>query len=722
LSIYRPGHGRLRNGAPGAQYIPGQFGPADQGGGPGSIWRIDGLSGQISLFANVAYNGIQNTPASLGALAFDGGSQQLFVSDRATGLIHRFALDGTDRGVFDHGIQGRPVAGLPAAPFNPATLANIQTPGFDAKNSRTWGYAPAARRIFALAMHSGRLYYSVAAGEQIWSVGIGATRGEFLADARFETAIPVLHAGAEISQIAFDSLGRMYAAERGAPSGAQDFLAVADAGQNRVLRFQPKQPGDPTPGFWSAPADEYAIGLLPPYQNADGGVGLTCGPTMWSSGERLLEPGDARPGMFAYIDGLQGNSSDLVRPANAPPLQSSFVNYYDHQADPESRGHMGSIAPLNVCHGSTPPPPASGCPEGTFAVDGGCFLERVCPQATIWRNGYCVYPHCSDGFVSIRGECRQPPLHCRRDEVYFNDRCVPIGCPPRLERATNGYCRCPRDLVYRDGQCVPPPCPPDQHRNSDGRCVPNCPSGETAAPNCPCPPDQHRNSDGRCVPNCPPGETAAPNCPCPPDQHRNSDGRCVPNCPPGISAVANCPKPCPDGEKRNADGRCYKPQVHCAQNQVLRDGRCVTIVHRTPRCARGERFDGRRCVSLTRTGVTIVTPPTRVITRGCGRGEIYRDGRCVSVGGSNGSGRLGCDRAVFDRLGHCPTGNEGTTNGSGHTILRPIHKFEDNGRGRNDTGGSGSDAHGVKGTNDKRGELRPIHPLVNSHSESGNGD
>ena len=202
LAISRPGHGRLRNGAPGAQYTPGQFGPPDQGGGPGSIWRIDGRTGQASLFANVSFNGIQNTPASLGALAFDANTQQLFVSDRAMGLIHRFAMDGTDRGTFDHGVQGRGAAHIQTVPFDPATLANIENAHFDAQDPRSWGFAPPMRRVFALAMHNGRLFYSVMAGSQIWSVGI-AGNGAFVDDARIETTISGLNSGVEISQIAF---------------------------------------------------------------------------------------------------------------------------------------------------------------------------------------------------------------------------------------------------------------------------------------------------------------------------------------------------------------------------------------------------------------------------------------------------------------------------------------------------------------------------------------
>ena len=46
ISIYVPDQSgvikRIHTGAADAQFLPGQFGPPDQGGGPGSIWRIDG--------------------------------------------------------------------------------------------------------------------------------------------------------------------------------------------------------------------------------------------------------------------------------------------------------------------------------------------------------------------------------------------------------------------------------------------------------------------------------------------------------------------------------------------------------------------------------------------------------------------------------------------------------------------------------------------------------
>src|SRR6516165_5934336 len=52
------GPDRATEGAPGATFMPGLFGPPP--GGPGSIWKIDRLTGVVSLFANVTFNGADN--------------------------------------------------------------------------------------------------------------------------------------------------------------------------------------------------------------------------------------------------------------------------------------------------------------------------------------------------------------------------------------------------------------------------------------------------------------------------------------------------------------------------------------------------------------------------------------------------------------------------------------------------------------------------------------
>src|SRR6202011_537350 len=278
LSLYVPDQSgvikRIHAGASGAQFLPGQFGPPDQGGGPGSIWRINGVTGEVTLFSTIdsAAQGV----ASLGGLASDPLTQQIFVAERGTGLIHRLSLDGADRGTFDHGGDGRTGAGLAAFPQGQVPVVDIGNPAFDTANPSTWGYAAPARRVFGLAVWKDRLYYAVAEGPQVWSIGIGQD-GAFTSDVRLEADVPALQDGVEITSITFDGLGNMYLAERGAVTGDYQLTNLASEGASRVLRFVPKPAGDTGPGQWRQQPDQYAIGLPQPYNNANGGVALGYG-------------------------------------------------------------------------------------------------------------------------------------------------------------------------------------------------------------------------------------------------------------------------------------------------------------------------------------------------------------------------------------------------------------------------------------------------------------
>ena len=109
---------RVKKGGKKAQWMKGMWGTTDANdpsgaiGGPGTIWKIDGKTGDISFFANVTLNNLQNAGAGLGNIAFDAAHQQLFVSDLSTGMIHRFDLAGQELEIYDHGTTGRSAAQL----------------------------------------------------------------------------------------------------------------------------------------------------------------------------------------------------------------------------------------------------------------------------------------------------------------------------------------------------------------------------------------------------------------------------------------------------------------------------------------------------------------------------------------------------------------------------------------------------------------------------------
>ena len=443
---------RSRRGAPNAAFMPGLFGPITLDGGPGSIWKINGSTGAVTLFANVMLGGVPNSGPALGALAFDPASRQMFVADRDTGVIHRFTLDGTERGRFDHGTQALPVAGLPPIGFDPRKRLNIESPAFDSGNPATWAYAPPARRVYGMAVSGGRLYYAVAAGLRIWSVSI-LPDGSFGPDARGEVSVPRgALPNSEVSEILFDDNGDMLVAERGAPTGAYDYKALAESPENRMLRFRPKTPDDPpSRDLWFPVPKEYAIGFAPTLRNDNGGIAIgysydpagninraVCGGTLWSTGEQLRNARDRaiiqrlQAGGPLIVDGLQGNSTRLLRPLNEPPFETYFIDYDDRFDDAQTRGTMGDVVIWRTCgQAMLLPivPVAVMCPPGLFDIDGICQFPQACPSGTEFSNGCCTYRGCPASYVRINGRCVPPPMNCKSEETYANGRCEAPKCP-----------------------------------------------------------------------------------------------------------------------------------------------------------------------------------------------------------------------------------------------------------------------------------------------------
>jgi hypothetical protein len=620
LSIYTPDESgtlkRIAEGAPGAQFVPGQFGPPDQGGGPGSIWRVDGVTGAVTLLTTV--DGGAGSVAALGGLAFDPATSQIFAAERGTGIIYRIGLDGTINGTYDHGTEGRPSAGLPPIAMTPTAPVNIEDPSFDTGNPTTWGIAAPARRIFGLGVYNRRLYYAVAQGPQIWSAAIQPSGS--ISNARLEVDVPSLADGVEIAQIAFDGAGRMYLGERGATTGDYALTQLANEAQSRTLRFVPKPPGDPSPGLWRLAPDVYSVGLPPNYANANGGVALNygydqngninlkaCGATVWSTGERLLDPGDGSTG-FTPVEGLQGNSTTLFQPQNTPPTQSWFVDYDDQPGDVSLRGYLGSIATIQ-CAGAPPPPPPPICPPNTRLQNGVCI--PFCPPGTNLRNGQCQPPPCAKPTVrQSNGQCGCP----NPNDVLTRDgkRCEPPRCPPPTVRYQNGVCGCPNpnQILSRDGlRCVPPPCDLRANDIYNGQCVPKCPQGQ-----------QHTGQNGDCKPKCPNG--IGPGCLpppvfCNPQTHEFYNNQCVEKCRPPRT--------------RQADGSCgikiigpIFPFCDTSTHELV-GGNCV-VKCKSP----SVRLPNGKCsLVLQPIGPILVNPPLHVLPLICQADEEPYKGACV---------------------------------------------------------------------------------------------
>jgi len=348
---------RLKKGQPDARWMAGQFG-TDKGGGPGSIYRIDGRTGAVSLFATIP----GTSGAGLGAIVFDRTTRQFLVSDLDNGLIHRLDANGAVMDSFDHGTAGRTATGLdPIA--DDGRQIDIKSSAFDVEEPDTWGFTQPERRVSGMAILLGRLYYAVA--DEIWSIGIGAD-GRLAGDARLEVQVANAPIDSAITKIAFDGEGRMYLAQRGAQRGSYDYSVFAEPLRSSVLRYQ-RDPASPSD--WAPMAEQYAIGLPPDFRNGSGGVALgyghdesgsirrgACNRTLWSTGDNLRNSpsyasqlNDEGP---LDVHGLQGNDVSLVRPKNEPPLNSYFVDYDGQFGDSEKAGHVGDVEIWQPCHSS----------------------------------------------------------------------------------------------------------------------------------------------------------------------------------------------------------------------------------------------------------------------------------------------------------------------------------------------------------------------------------
>ena len=403
------GMNRLLTGAPNASWMPGQF-ALDKGGTPGAIYRIDGSTGQIDLLTNVKLNGKDNDGAGLGNITYDGRTQQLFVSDLETGMIHRIGLDGQDLGTFDHGDAGRGANELDKVPFDDTKRVSITTPQFNTEDPATWGYADARRRVFGLGVKDDRLYYSVAEGPSVWSVSIDE-QGNFGPDPRIEIDIENAVPGTEITDILFDNQGRMYLSQRGPSTASYDYQSFAAPDHAQVLRYT----FDAQQGRWTETPEEYAIGLKPEHQSALGGIALNygydkfgkanfgaCKQTLWSTGEHLREGEDvvrASTGGAQIVHGLQGNYISRVRPANVPPFETWFTDYDGSFDDAEAFGQVGDVAIYSPCDPA--PPQQEAAPLLPPVDDPALVLDKRCFASAIGGKARCTITVRNVGNVPI---------------------------------------------------------------------------------------------------------------------------------------------------------------------------------------------------------------------------------------------------------------------------------------------------------------------------------
>ncbi|WP_156174523.1 hypothetical protein [Hoeflea sp. IMCC20628] len=431
---------RTTIGVPGADWMEGMWGKADETdttpsqGGPGSIWKVDGKSGKVTLFANILHNGENNSGVGLGNITYVPQFGQLFVTDLSTGLIHRLDMDGVEIETFDHGVTGRASIEKSPLPFDPSNAPDFDSADFDPEDSETWGFADEDRRIYALAFNKGRLYYSVVGESQIWSVGFDEETGEFLDSAQWELDVPKKPKKLPVTDMLFTRSGAMVLAQRGDVTSTYDYANFADHGKSRLLRYWLEKPEDDpdTPSRWIAEPEEYSVGFNGQERSTNGGVALnygydkqgyldtgSCEASLWTTGENLRDNNELEDtlllGGALVIDGLQGMP---IRPVkqyekfnNSPPWVSYMFDndqFNTDLVDEDERptpysdinttGWIGDVEILRTgCDGDAVAGGATGgWPEGPYYVsdlpytDGGTGDDTLPPPQPLPSAPQCA--------------------------------------------------------------------------------------------------------------------------------------------------------------------------------------------------------------------------------------------------------------------------------------------------------------------------------------------
>ncbi|MFT5497756.1 MAG: hypothetical protein ACI9TH_003163 [Kiritimatiellia bacterium] len=298
------------------------------GEGPGSVYKLNGATGEISTFCQLA-NDPDEGPA-LGNICVhtdSGGNDWFYVSNFEDGLIYRRDAGGGATGTFDHGVDG--VGGLP--------------------DDGTAGFTQLGRRVWGLEDYNSRLYYGVwrdspVQMHQVWSVGLDGS-GNFLpASELLEVTIPN-HLPLDlwtrpVSDITFSQDGAMFLAERAHFNFAlPPKYRWTGVHGSRIMEYVGGS------GAWAPHPDNiYKLGWLANlaplsdnkiYDNSAGGVAVECEGNLWVTCDATYyQTGSGTPKVY----GLQrfpigGNTAEYDSYCNADATDDMAFIANSHLVD-----------------------------------------------------------------------------------------------------------------------------------------------------------------------------------------------------------------------------------------------------------------------------------------------------------------------------------------------------------------------------------------------------
>jgi hypothetical protein len=303
-----------------ASTVYGDFPPGP--GGHGAVYRLDGNTGAISY---LTLPGIGK--ASLGNLCHwesGNGTSWLYVTSFEDGLVYRINVDSwsIEAVSYDHGVDGR--TGASMTPIPDAGTPDTMT----ALGRRVWGVKAFQDRLYYGVWWEDKVNPSAALANEIWSVALDASTGQFLPNtAILEATLPPRNVFSNyslpVASIDFSPAGMMLLAER--------YYRWDGVHQARVLSYVG------TSGSWTPnPTDQYRVGdsaIL-----SAGGVVADCEENVWATGDIL----------HGNIYGVQripagGNASDSPATANSVliDIDGDIVN--------QDKTMIGALAIWNDC-------------------------------------------------------------------------------------------------------------------------------------------------------------------------------------------------------------------------------------------------------------------------------------------------------------------------------------------------------------------------------------
>ncbi len=303
----------------------------------GEVYKLDGTTGNISLFATLPNAGAGGgTGPGLGNLCFSAEHGRLYITNFHDGRVYAYDLAGNCRGTFKH---------------STGAITTNSTGPCPADSSAVPGFAPLGERAWGVAVNNGRLYYgiwsedrgrpSATAANTVHSIALTPT-GDFSGVSQLEVTLPIFNTNWSnpVSDIMFSSQGRMMVAERvmlnDVGIGAQPATGF-EGHAARNLEFEL------IAGVWTAtaPAREFLMGN--PVQfgaNASGGIDFDCDDNLWSTIDQM-------PASSTAVYGLQRT------PANGNTLATiGAVGYFidiDQISSVQSKNRIGSVAVYRCC-------------------------------------------------------------------------------------------------------------------------------------------------------------------------------------------------------------------------------------------------------------------------------------------------------------------------------------------------------------------------------------